>query len=204
MSPIFCWPSWPRLSSCSLPCFPLTRFIFLRGPELPEPTDVQLHPPWPLYLHLLPGLLRQQLPVRCVRLCLDQPGVGTALRGTGQEWANGCKGSVLVIGTAETGGWHVQSSHGAASREHLCVELLDRAGASSRIPRTEGIPAPNWTSPAQAPHSPQVGPACPAPACPTRARTQAAVWRPSRAMSVSARRATLDRTVETVSTAKGT
>lgn len=169
---------------------------------MPEPADVQLHPPWPLYLHLLPGLLRQQLPVRCVRLCLDQPGVGTAVRGTGQEWANGCKGAVSVIGTAET--VHVQSGCGAARREHLPAGLLDHAGTSSRMPRTEDIPAPNWCSPAQAPHSPQVGPACPVPASPSRARTQAAVWRLRGAMSVSARRATLDRTVETVSTAQGT
>lgn len=133
----------PRLFSCFLPCFPLTRFIFLRGPELPEPADVQLHPSWPLYLHLLPGLLQQQLPVWCVRLCLDQPGMGTAGRGTGQEWAKGCKGAVSVIGTAETGGWHVWRGHGAARREHLPVGLLDRAGTSSRIPRTGDVPAPD-------------------------------------------------------------
>lgn len=135
--------------------------------------------------------------------CLDQPGMGTAVRGTGQQWANGCQGAVSAIGTAESGGQHAQSGRGAARGERLPAGLLDRAGTSSRIPRTEDIPAPEWSCPAQAPRSPQVGPACPAPASRSRARTQAAAWRRSGAMSVSARRATLDRTVETVSTNTG-
>lgn len=41
-----------------------SRPLLLRGPELQEPSDVQLHPPGTLHLHVLPGLLRQQLPVR--------------------------------------------------------------------------------------------------------------------------------------------
>lgn len=66
--------------------------------------------------------------------CLNQPGMGAAVKGTGQEWANGCKGAVSVIGTAKSGGQCVQSSHGSARRAHLPVGLLDCAGTSSTIP----------------------------------------------------------------------
>lgn len=117
-----------------------------------------------------------------------------ALGRNGQMAERGC------VSLSTAGAWHVQSSCDAARREQLPAGLFDCAGTSSRIPRTEKIPAPNWSSPDQAPHSPQVGLAWLVPVSPTRARTQAAVWRLSRATSVSARRATLARTVETVST----
>jgi len=52
-----CPPSWAHRVLPSRP-------LLLRGPELQEPADVQLHPPGTLHLHVLPGLLWQQLPVR--------------------------------------------------------------------------------------------------------------------------------------------